>query len=845
MSSFEAYARALALVERYRAARQQGAAPPPEDFVAAHPDVADILRDLLATEEHAAATRADGPSPGTAWRGLPGDGQAIGGYRVERLLGQGGMGVVFLAEDVRLRRKAALKLIRPERLGSPAALERFWREAKLAARLEHPNICPVYEVGEEGGMPFMAMRFLDGETLAARIAREPPASATTSRAAVDALLETIETVARALHFAHAQGVVHRDVKPANILIEPDGNPIVLDFGMALAADDDLGLTMTGELAGTPLYMAPEQVTPNARGVDHRADVYALGVTMYEAATGVRPFGGQSMRELLDAIAKQTAPPASRSNRALPPDLDVVLEKALEKDLDRRYRTAADLADDLRRVRAREPVLARRAGRLLRTRRWVQRNPYVVAVMALVAAALVVISLLYVNGEETRKDFELVSFVRRLDELQAAEAPIYRAWPEYGPALRVWLQRADDLRAEVEAVRPALARLGTAGPEGPTPPADPARRFLFETLRSVVGQADALTQPGGAITRVRRNLDQLERERAATAAAADAWRDAVAAIAASPLYGGMQLAVQEGLVPLGPNPANGLWEFGHPRSGSMPERGPTGHFFVDDDTCIVFALLPGGTFVMGAQSKSEDAPNYDPMARISESPPHDVTLAPFFLAEHELTQGQWMRLTGGGNPAEARPGSNFKVRLSLAHPVEMVSWNACSRVLTQAGLTMPTEAQWEYGARGGTHTPWWTGTDVAALVAGANVADETALAAGAEWFELVALETLAATAREHFSDGYVWHAEVDALEPNAFGLYGTAGNVWEWCRDTYASYRHPCGEGDGLRDDGDGQKVLRGGAFDHAPMHARAALRRQDDPATRSGNLGVRAARALR
>jgi len=837
---FAAYAQALSVLEAYLARRHAGTAEPVAALLAAHGELADLLAPMLEAAPGDEATLASAAAVGTppAWRGLPGEGETIGGYRIERLLGQGGMGVVFLATDARLSRKVALKLVRPERLGSQPARERFWREAKLAARLEHPHICAVYEVGEAQGMPFMAMRFVAGETLAARVAREASATRGTDleRRRIDEVIRIVESAARALHFAHTHGVVHRDVKPANVLIEPDGTPIVLDFGMARADEDDLGLTMTGELAGTPLYMAPEQVAAKARTVDARTDVYALGVTLYEAVTGVRPFGGQSMRELLDAITEHDPPPPSRHNRHVPHDLDVVLEKAMEKDPGRRYRTAADFADDLGRVRARAPVLARRAGPALRVRRWMQRNPVAMAFLGLAAGALAVITFLYLRGEAARREFELVSLVPRLNELRASEAQLYASWPEHGPALRAWLRRADAWHRDVSSVRRVLDRLGAAGQGGARPPSDPAQRFLFDTLRSIAADAEASLGSNGLVTRARRNLERLEQDLAGVDQHAAAWRDAITAIRKSPRYAGLEAGPQVGLVPLGPDPATGLWEFAHPATGALPEHGDSGAWRITDDTCIVFVLLPGGVFTMGAQAKTPTGSNYDPLARDDQGPPHEVALAPFFLGKYELTQGQWMRLTDGTNPADARPGSNFRIPLTLAHPVEYVSWDESRRVLEEAGLVLPTEAQWEYAARGGTSTPWWTGSDVASLNGKINLADKTAADRKAGWFEI----------DERVVDGFVWHAPVDTLAQNGFGLFHVCGNVWEWVRDSWTLYReHPPAAGDGLRSDAPGNRVLRGGAFDHAPVHARVAMRRSDDPTTRSGNIGLRAARVLR
>jgi serine/threonine protein kinase/formylglycine-generating enzyme required for sulfatase activity len=840
--SFADYARGLAVLESYRQRQRAGAAESAEEFVAAHADLADVLRPMLDVDAGGATLG----EPAQPWRGLPEPGDVFGSYRIEALLGQGGMGIVFTAHDVRLPRKVALKLIRPERLGSPAARERFWREAKLAARLEHKNICPVYEVGEVQGAPFMAMRFLDGDTLAARLAAASAAQTQTPRAAlelerrrIDEVLAVLETVARALHFAHEHGVVHRDVKPANILIEPDGNPIVLDFGMARAADDDLGLTMTGELAGTPYYMAPEQVTPSVRGVDHRADVYALGVTIYEAVTLTRPFGGQSMRELLDAIAKDSAPPPSRHNKSAPTDLDVVLGKALDKDVDRRYRTAAELADDLARVRARQPVRARRASRWLRLRRFVQRNPLASAFFAVTAIALVVISLLFVGLRSTQLDYRYVAFAPRLDELQRDAEAAYEKWPDHHADLAEWLARAQTVCADVQAVRDIVARLdATQGSAA----VDPVRDLVHVTLRNVVKRCDALLAAGGPIARAKLGLAWADQARAQQTEHAPAWAAAAAAIAQHPRYGGLALAPQFGLVPLEPDPHTGLWEFWHPRSGARPQRDAHGAWDIGDDTGIVFVLLPGGTFTMGAQRADPQGPNYDPMAVTDqETPLHPITLPPFFLAKHELTQGQWMRLAGGANPADARPGSDFRVPLTLAHPVEMVSWAQCGDLLARDGLVLPTEAQWEYACRGGgAFTPWWTGTSAASLSQRENVADKSAADGGATWDLMLDRSVI---------DGFVWHAPVDALAPNGFGLFHMAGNVQEWCRDRRLRYdsKAPIAAADGLRGrlQGPGDRVVRGGSFGSTPRWARTTHRVQSDPSAVSGQLGVRAARSVR
>ncbi len=799
-----------------------------EEFLRRHSDLADVLAPMLHAADGPAATVA-GPGSAPTWRGLPGEGEVVGGYRIERLLGQGGMGVVFLATDERLQRRVALKLLRPERLGLGAARDRFLREAKLAARVEHPGICPVYEVGVADDLPFMAMRFLEGETLAAHLARRRQDPTPLDEAEVDALVSIAERAARALHHAHEHGIVHRDVKPANILLEPDGAPVLLDFGMA-RSDDDFALTMTGELAGTPLYMSPEQVVPSARGVDHRADVYGLGVTLYEAVGGAPPFHGTTMHELLDAIVRREAPGLHETGTHVPRDLDVVIGKAIDKDRDRRYVTAAQFADDLARVLERLPVHARPLGPLVRAQRWTRRNPLPVALLTLAIVALVAITALYFRAENARAGFDLLALVPRLRDLRASERGIYATGTERGERLSVWEHEAEALLAAVPTVRRAHNDLA------PRAAHDRAALFLHETLGTLLRDLDELVDPvHGALPRVRRNLAWVGRERKESVDAhADAWASACAAIRTSPKYGGLDLRPQVGLVPLGEARPSGLFEFAHVRSGAPPRRRADGSLEVDAETGIVFVLVPASTFRMGCRKQPGDV-DHDAAARPDEAPPHDVALAAFFLAKHELTQGQWMRLGDGDNPSEAQPGAGFRIQLTLAHPVEMVSWRAAVDVLAEADLVLPTEAQWEYACRAGTSSPWWTGDDVASLAGRANVADAAAHRAGARWSDIA----------KDLDDGFPWHAPVDALAPNGFGFHHITGNVYEWCRDTYGPYRTAPAAGDGLRHDGPGDRVVRGGAFDHGPEHARSAMRRRVDPLAKVNSTGVRAARPVR
>jgi serine/threonine-protein kinase len=355
----------------------------------------------------------------------------IRGYAVQELLGHGGMGVVYKAWHLRLQRTVAVKMLLAGAYAQPQELERFLREAETVAGLSHPNIVQVHEAGDVVGRPYFTMEFVEGGSLAQKLAGTPQPA---RQAAA-----LVAKVAEAVHAAHRRGIVHRDLKPGNILLTADGTPKLTDFGLARRLEGPAGLTQSGVPVGTPSYMAPEQAEGKARAVGPAADTYALGAILYELLTGGPPFRAETAAETLRQVVFQDPVPPSRLNAALPRDVETICLKCLHKEPERRYVSAAALADDLRRFLQGEAIRARPEGRLERFARWARRRPALVS--GLTAAVLLTTALvgagLWVRAEraateraqeqlarldQARRDQE---FVARLDAIRLNRAAVIR------------------------------------------------------------------------------------------------------------------------------------------------------------------------------------------------------------------------------------------------------------------------------------------------------------------------------------------------------------------------------------------------------------------------------------
>lgn len=309
----------------------------------------------------------------------------IGDYLLIEQIGRGGMGVVYKAHQRKVGRVVALKVIASGSLCAPEDIARFHDEATAAGRLNHPGIVPVYDAGEHDGTHFFSMAYVEGSSLASFVGADKP------RLEVRRAAALMEKVCRAVQYAHDRAVIHRDIKPANIMLDKSGNPLLTDFGLAKLIGNE-GLTMTGQVMGTPNYMAPEQAKGQQDLISTRTDVYSLGATLYALLAGQPAFVGKNLIETLRKVENAAPEPLTYKGSPVPFDLWIICEKALAKRPDDRYESAAALADDLDRLLNGFPISARAVSTTTRLVRWSQRNPIIAALIGTVAATLVIATI---------------------------------------------------------------------------------------------------------------------------------------------------------------------------------------------------------------------------------------------------------------------------------------------------------------------------------------------------------------------------------------------------------------------------------------------------------------------
>ncbi len=459
------------ILEAYLADLEAGRAPSEAELLQRHPDLATDLETCLASLEFvgAAGLAPDREAVAAAVTAAPAS-RVLGDFRILREIGRGGMGIVYEAEQISLGRRVALKILPFAGVLDPRRRQRFTTEAQAAALLHHQNIVPVYQIDCERGVHYYAMQYVDGQTLAEVIRgmrnaecgmrNEEELSANSEFRTPNSALETrpvaaisthhsadskrhFEAVARlgiqaaeALEHAHQSGIIHRDIKPGNLLIECSGKLWITDFGLA-RIEAETNLTVSGDLLGTIRYMSPEQALAKRVTVDHRTDIYSLGATLFELLTLEPLVAGEDRAEILHKIAFQEPRPPRRTNKRVPAELDTIVLKAISKGPDERYASAQEMADDLRRFLDDQPILARRPTMVHRVRKWTRRHRQVVAACAaLLAVVLLTVGPLVAWNEHRRAE----QAERARAELAATQAELKQKAYNLGigSAYQAWL-----------------------------------------------------------------------------------------------------------------------------------------------------------------------------------------------------------------------------------------------------------------------------------------------------------------------------------------------------------------------------------------------------------------------
>jgi formylglycine-generating enzyme required for sulfatase activity len=737
-----------------------------------------------------------GPAPADG-----GEHPEVPGYEILGVLGHGGMGVVYRARQLKANRVVALKMIRGVEHAGPTERLRFQIEAEAVARLQHPHIVQLYEVGEARGQPFFSLEFCDGGTLGEQLGKKSPSPREAA--------ELIEALARAMHYAHLRGVVHRDLKPGNVLLAgAERVAKITDFGLAKRIDAGArDVSQSGAIMGTAAYMAPEQAAGKVRETGPAADVYALGALLYECLTGRPPFEGPHHVVLFSVLADEPAPP-SRLAPKVPRDLETICLTCLRKEPDRRYASAEALADDLRRFQAGEPIRARPVGTAERAVMWARRHRAITALAAtvLLVAALGVAGIVwkYLDAERQKgialrneeaalkeaekatkaREFLVRTFRKAETDEKGANVTVRQLLDEADSRIPVEFADQPELRADLaKAVADVRRGIGRRTPQA-----------MILEARGAVRLQSAAGVPRAAVPQALLNLD----DRLSLADDAQVQLVFLADFHKEWLRPGREATIDF----KGCDPADAILER-------------------DDSVLMTFVRLPKGTFYMG----------WDGAARPPKKGRKTPIKEDFEIAVHDVTQGQWQAVMGDNPSYFSRQGKgrNNVVNISdeelKLFPVESVSWEDARRFVEKLNekerghgylYRLPTSAEWEYACRGGATSEAECSFHFYFDKPTNELSSEQANFDGSRPFgQAPKGKFLERTTR------------VGAYPSNRLGLCDMHGNVCQWFADDFA---------------GDEDRVAQGGSWNRNGFSCRAAYRTAYSATLQDFYLGFRLAR---
>ncbi len=729
----------------------------------------------------------------------------VPGYEILGTLGHGGMGVVYRARQLKANRLVALKMIRAvEHAGAHDRL-RFQIETEAVARLQHPHIVQLHEVGEVRGQPFFSLEFCDGGTLAEQLKKK--------RLSPSESAQLIETLARAMHYAHLRGVVHRDLKPGNVLLAACGLagndseladkpqaakmvPKITDFGLAKRIDDEArDVSKSGAIMGTASYMAPEQAAGKVRDTGPAADVYALGALLYECLTGQPPFDGPRHTVLLSVLSDEPVPP-SRLAPKIPHDLETICLKCLHKEPTRRYASAEALADDLRHFQAGEPVQARPISRVERSAKWAKRRPALAGLLGVSLLALIALAML--SAIALRKE-------------NAARQEADKAKKARDFLISIFRISEKDIQAGNITARQILSDAERRIPKefADQPELGAELLAVIEDVNRTLGQST----PAAMILEVRGSLRLLS----ATGTPKHAAPQAL-------LFGGDRLSLVGDaavkllfLADLHQETVERAKEATIGLKGCTPADAVSRR---DDGLMMTFVRLKKGTFYMGGGGGKAGR-----KTQIKEG---------FEIAVHTVTQGQWQAVMGENPGYFSRLGGGRNSILDISDeelmlvPVETVSWEDVQGFIKKLNereksngwlYRLPSEAEWEYACRGGASSEAECSYHFYFAKPTNRLSSEQANFNGRFPFPL-----------DQAPQGEFKYlakpTRVGAYPPNKLGLCDMHGNVWQWCADLWR----------------DSDRVARGGSWNDEGADCQAATRYGGPPTYRYANRGFRLVR---